>query len=53
MTAKTAKRAPVTLATPSKTSACLVVVKNCCINSIPIPNTNENMNAVNKGFKLL
>ncbi len=41
MIENTARKAPIKLAKTSKTSALLVVVKYCCINSMAIPNTNE------------
>ena len=49
----TARVAPEILAKTSKTSAVLVVVKNCWINSIAIPKKNENTKAHAKGLRLL
>lgn len=48
----TAKMAPERFANSSITSALLVVVKNSCINSIPIPKKSDNKNEINKGLKL-
>lgn len=40
-----AKKAPVEFAKTSKTSAFLVSVQYCCINSIDTPKTKENKKA--------
>lgn len=44
--------APDTFAIISNTSACLVVVHNSCVISIPIPKINEKRNASNVDFKV-
>ena len=46
--ATAARKAPNKFAKISKTSALLVVVKYCCINSIAIPKTKEPINVKNK-----
>jgi hypothetical protein len=48
-----ARKAPIKLAITSKTSALLVVVKYSCINSMVIPNTNEQITEKAKSRKLL
>lgn len=50
--ATTAKLAPDKFANSSRTSALLVVVKNCCINSIATPKKNENTKEITKGLKM-
>lgn len=45
--------APNRLANSSITSALLVTVKNCCINSIAIPKKNEKTKEITKGLKML
>jgi hypothetical protein len=47
----TASVAPDTFAKISNGSPVLVVVKNCCNNSIIIPRINENTNEIAKGLK--
>ena len=52
MIVATAKLAPNRFDKTSKTSALLVVVKNCCVISMKIPKIKENTNANAKGLEL-
>ena len=53
MIENTARKAPTILAKTSKTSALLVVVKYCCINSMAIPKKNEQITENAKSRELL